>query len=435
MNDRSMSDDLQTQVPVKRASCDRCRAQKLRCIRIPDRPTDCVRCNRSQLECVTSSSRRPGRPKNSTTTTTTTTISRQHQMSAAGRKSLEQQPPADQPPLDIHLPTHVEGWFNFGLLGPDEDMMSGSWNSVDSGFPISGAAPLPTSSRSSLAHSPDQTAHMSGISLAKGSLNTMFEQDNNGMRHLPSHHPSVPVLDPGVHLSSLHCDLSRQLFTLKSMPVDMTKAMRLTSMHDANGNSSHCSEADLETNPLAKITTTSAYFAKLLCSFQIPTTCDGNDAPKDSSAQPLSIADLLTILSCHMLTISIYDSLFSHFTHQTVHNPEEVNNLMQSAPTIFLGGIPIPPRPDMLNHFLYWLVDSQLRPIEELLNLPDEFCISLKNDGTSKDKSNQLFSDQRGQSLYSTLMKMEMESASDGRGCLGAIHSLKQKIKHVQGRE
>ncbi|KAF2177955.1 hypothetical protein K469DRAFT_676418 [Zopfia rhizophila CBS 207.26] len=420
-----------SRTPGKRSACDRCRTQKLRCLRVPGHPTDsCIRCVRSQMECVSSSSKRPGRPRNSTN------ASRQH---TDPTPATCNDPNPSLPAVDIHPLANVDDWFNLGLLEANYEICSAPWNSVDSGFPMDGGGTAHT--MSSLSTPPDGTSTsaslnslMTETSLSEHFPNLQSEQADNGMLQLFGHQPSASNFDHGLHLSVLQRDFSKQLFTLKSMPWDITKVMRLTCMHDASGNSSNPSQADPEMNPLAKIAKTSAEFAKLLRSVQTPMASDGDNATKNASPLScihprLSIADLLTILSCHMLTISIYDSIFCHFTDQALHNPGAVNIVMQSAPKLFLGGIAVPPRLDMLGHLLYRLTGSQLRPIEMLLGLPDEFRVSSKRDLVSKDKQTGLFSGQSGQLLCSTLMKVETERASEERGGLGVIESLKEKIR------
>ena len=388
------------------------------------------------MECVSSSFKHPGRPRN------TANASRQHTDPTPATCDY---PNSSLPAVDSELLASADDWFSLGLVETDYEICSVPWNLVDSGFSIDGGSTAHT--MSSLFTSPDGTSTytslndlMTKISLSEHFLNLPSEQGDNGMLQLLGHQPSAPDFDHGIHLSVLQRDLSKQLFTLKSMPWDMTKVMRLTCMHNGSGDSSNPSQADFEMNPLAKIAKTSAEFAKLLCSVQTPMASDGNDATKNarplSSIHPrLSMADLLTILFCHMLTISIYDSIFGHFTDQALHNPGAVNIVMQSAPKLFPGGIAVPPRLDMLSHLLYCLTGTQLRPIEMLLGLPDEFCVSLKRNLVSKDKQTGLFSGQGGQLLFSTLMKVETERASEERGGLGVIESLKGKIRRVQGFE
>lgn len=395
------------------------------------------------MKCVSSSSKRPGRPRNSTN---------------ASREHTDPTPVTCNDSNSSLTALDIQDLFNLGSFDADYEIRSAPWNSVDLSFSMDGGGGTAhtmsslstppdgtsTSAMSSLSTPPDATSTsvslnglMTETSLSENFPNLQSEQGDDGMRQLFGHQSSALNFDHGLHLSVLQRDLSKQLFTLKSMPWDMTKVMRLTCMHDASGDSSNPGEDDLEMNHLAKIAKTSTEFAKLLCSVQTPMASDGNDATRNasplSSIHPrLSTVDLLTILSCYMLTISIYDSIFCYFTDQALHNPGAVSTVMQSAPKLFLGGVVVPLRLDMLSHLLYCLSGNQLRPIEMLLGLPDEFCVSSKRNVVSKDKQTGLFSGQSGQLLFSTLMKVETERASEERGGLGVIESLKEKIKRIQ---
>ncbi|KAL4792164.1 hypothetical protein BDV19DRAFT_400657 [Aspergillus venezuelensis] len=435
--------DQQTQAqqpPKKRAACDRCRTQKLRCLRVSGHPNDhCIRCVRSQMECITSSSKRPGRPRNSTNTP------RQQQPTPSPNTCIETNaalPAIDIPPQSLE---NVDDWFNFDSLDTDYEICSAPWTSVDSGFesgfPMEGVA----TSRSSLSTPPLQTAFTPAFLTAMPThtpIHDHFQDDPCDQLPLLAPQPFAANFDHGLHLSRLQRELSKQLYTLTSMPWHMTKVMQLTCFQ-APGSSapSSPSQDDLKSNPLAKIAKTSAEFAQLLCSVQSPIAGDGGSntskasTPLSSIHPRLSMPDLLTILSCHMLTISIYDSIFSHFTEQASHNPGAVNIVLQSAPKLYLGGIAVPPRLELLGHLLYCITASQLRPIEMLLGLPDECCVSLKRNSASKDKQTGLFSGQSGQLLFSTLMQVETERATEDRGGLGVIESLKEKIRQIQGLE
>lgn len=338
---------------------------------------------------------------------------------------------------------NIDDWFNVGLLEADIDM----WNSVDSHFFKDGSTATHTLSPLSTTPadgSRSTTSSLNGL-MTDANLgehvvpNLQYDQYDSGALQLFGRQQLPPVpdsdFDYSVHLSVLQRNLSKQLFTLKSMPWDMATCFRLTCMHN---DSNHLSEQDdLDMNPLAKIASTSAEFAALLCSLQTPQTPMANDGKNSSpmwSVHPhLSTADLLTILSCHWSIISIYDSIFSHFADQALHNPGVI---LQSAPKLCLGGIAVPPRLGMLSDLLYCLTGSHLRPIEMLLGLPDEYCVSFRrSSGNSKDKQTGVFSDQWGQSLFSTLMKVETERASEERDGLGVIESLKEKMKYIQTLE
>lgn len=424
--------------PGKRAACDRCRTQKLRCLRVQGHPTDsCIRCVRSQMECVNSSSKRPGRPRNSTNAS-----KKQPDLPPVTTSCTDSSAPLSV--VDIQaLEGNVDDWFNLGLLETDYDQIcSAPWSSVDSGFPMHDGGTANT--LSTLSTPPDGTstsASLNGLmtdtSLSDHFQSLQSEQGDNGLAQPFCGQPLAANVDLSLSLSVLQRDLSKQLFALKSTPLDLNKIARLTCLHDGSSDSSNTSQADLENNPLAQIATTLTDFANFLRSIQASTANDANTtapngSPLSSVHPQLSMADLLTILSCHMLTVSIYDSIFLHFTDQALHNPVAVSEIMQSAPKLLLGGVEIPSRLETLNHFLHCLVKSQLGPIEALLGLPDEFCVSLQRDGTGRDRQPGIFSGQNGQLLCATLIKMETEKASEGRDGLGVVESLKQNMRRVQ---
>lgn len=435
-----MSDEGLSRTPGRRSACDRCRTQKLRCLRVDGHSTDaCTRCVRSQVECITSSSKRPGRPTRHST--------------EASRQNID---PAPTTCNDAHQPIHafeipqenVEDWFSLGSLDANFEMASACWTSGETGDSYThdfsmgigdNAFTLPSLSTTANGTSnPTPINELTEPTLSEHSPTVQSEQGNNGMLQLFTHQLSAPNGDHGLRLSVLYCDLSKQLCTIRSMPWDMTEVMQLTCIHSTGIDPANVFQTNIASNPLASVARRSAEFAELLWSFQNPMASDGNNAtaasgPLSSAHPHLSMADLLTTLSCHILIISIYESIFCHFVDQSLHNPGAVNVVMQAAPKLFLGGIAVPPWPNMLGHLLFCLTESQLRPIELLLGLPDEFCVSLKRNSVSKDRHHGLFSGQSGQSLFTALMQVEIERSTEERGGLGVIESLKEKTRRVQG--
>ncbi|PYI28995.1 hypothetical protein BP00DRAFT_417635 [Aspergillus indologenus CBS 114.80] len=451
--------------PPKRAACDRCRTQKLRCVRAPGHPADsCIRCIRSQMECVTSSSKRPGRPRNSTTASRQTTSSTRTKCNNDDMHS-PRNPSPSLPTVDLQALTSVDDWFNLELLDADYEMSNAPWNSIDAGFPIDGSATIHSmSSPSTPPDGPSPAALLNDPMMDTSPTEHLpllqLEPIDPGLLPLFGDQLPPPTFDHGLHLSVLQRELSKQLFSLRSMPWDMTKAMWLTCLHDAGGCDSFTqpSPPDLQitatttTNPLAKIAQTAADFAQFLRSIQASTPPEStnvhhhpaakapaNTTPTLAFTHPrLSIADLLTILSCHLLTISIYDAIFGHFIEQARLNPTALNLATQAAPKLFLGGIAVPPGLGMLSHLLYCLTGSQLRPIETLLGLPEEFCLSsprTRLDETDS-KPEGLFSGPSGQLLFSTLMQVELDAGNAEcgreRGGLGVIEALRGKMRRVR---
>jgi len=381
------------------------------------------------MECITSSSKRPGRPRNPNN-------ARPQQSDPGPATCAETNPPLPAVDIPVQSLGTVDDWFNFGSLETDYEICSVPWDSVDSGFPMEGVTAAHSISSLSTPPPlvPSTTPTFLNTLATDTSVDEQFENEKCAQNEAEMLQPFGENIDHGLHLSLLQRELSKQLFALNSMPWDMTKVMRITCLHDAEASAS---QVDSKYNSLAKIAKTSAEFAQLLCSIQTPIAGDGgsnaskNASPLSSIHPRLSMADLLTILSCYMLTLSIYDSIFSRFTEQASHNPGAVNIVLQSAPKLYLGGIAVPPRLEMLSHLLCCLTSRQLRPIEMLLGLPDEYCIAWKRNGGSKEKQSGLFSGQSGQLLFSTLMRVETERAGEEKGGLGVIESLKETIRRI----
>ncbi|KAF3765314.1 hypothetical protein M406DRAFT_105776 [Cryphonectria parasitica EP155] len=420
------------QRPRKRSACDRCRAQKLRCHRDDTHPDDfCTRCIRSQVECITSSSKRPGRP------TKHSASSSRGQNDADSIICREVAAPKDVGSIP-HV-AHVDEWFNFTPLDIDYEMPSAYWGSTDSHemfsgqFHTSGDAGnvFTMSSLSSTATTTDTTS-LNGLTetMLHGSSSGPGSQSDQDFDHTSMLPPTMPIDEPGLRISSLYRDLSQQISTLRSVPWDTNKVLRLTSIHDTSDELSRGCEDNSATNPLATISRTSAEFAELLRAFRVSDSETGSTAgelkSRLSTDPRLSMSDLLTTISCYILIVSIYDSIFSHCIAQSLQNPA------QAGPKLFLGGIEVPTRPNMLGHLLFRVLDSQLRPIEELLGLPSEFCVSWKREPSNSENQTGLFSGRSGQSLFMALVQMETERTTDDRGGLGVVESLKENARRVQ---
>ncbi|KAK2627246.1 hypothetical protein QTJ16_003212 [Diplocarpon rosae] len=273
--------------------------------------------------------------------------------------------------------------------------------------------------------SPIEQGKLLEATLTDHILSLQFEKDD----------PSPP-LDHEFHVSVLYRDLSKLLVMLESKPWDMAEVMQVTCVHDACGDYGQSFPLDFHSNPLRLIAKSSEEFAQLLRAVQDPLVNELNDSLADanlySSERPcLIVSDLLGTLACHMLIVSIYDSIFQHFIDQYLHDPGVFHMAMQCAPQLFLGGIAVPSEPNMLGNLLLRLVESQLRPIEVLLGLPDEFCVALKRNPATNDRDIGIFSGQARRSLFAALVHVEMDNGSQGtRG--GVINALKDKKRRIQ---
>jgi len=425
------------QVTQKRSACDRCRVQKLRCQRDETHPDEfCVRCIRSDVECITTSSKRPGRP--------TKHPAKVSQGSREMRSIMVGEVGTSMDLGNIANTAAVDDCFTFDPLDIEYDMLSAYLSSAGSHGLISGnfasgdggcvtiptifPTPMTMDTTSPKGHA-ETSVHGSPSDFGSQSDHDLGE---NGL--LPP--LSTRSDEPGLQISALHHDLTQQISMLRSVPWDTTEVLRLTSIDDPSFEpASHFASKNAPLNPLASISRSSIEFAKLLRTFQVGSAANGNETQHTgtntrsplSAAPRLSMSELLTTISCYILIVSIYDTIFSRCIAPSSRKSET-----QSGPKLFLGGIEVPMTPNMLNHLLFRILDSQLRPIEELLDLPSEFCVSWKRDASNSEKETGLFSGRRGQSLLTALIQMEMERASDGGGGLKVIESLKDNVRRVQ---
>ena len=435
-----MSNGSDAQQPEKWSACDRCRTQKLRCHRVNGHPTDaCTRCIHAQVECITSSFKRPGRPaRNSANNAPPPPQSADPHPNSCGATAG----PADTA-MDIPL-ANMDDWLNPEALEPHYKVSATGRTSVDSSdvysqdFSLSGGSTAFTVSSlsSPLTGGPaemltDPPPGLPADSCAGGPL------------QLFGHGPAAPNYDPGLRLAVLYRELSKQLFALRSMPWDMAEVLQITCTH---GDGAKPFPTHADANPLGGIAQHAAEFAELLWSFQAPGPGDGNGggaAPNGTAAPPLlrlSIVDRLTTLSCHILIISIFEAIFGHFIDQSLHGPGAAGPVTRGAPRLCLGGVAVPPWPNMLGHLLVGLTEAQLRPLERLLGLPDEFCVSRPEGGggggaaaaRGRRPSSGPLSGDGCQSLLTALKQAEVEKTAGKGGGLGVIESLKEKMRRVQ---
>ncbi|KAJ5042854.1 uncharacterized protein L3040_004246 [Drepanopeziza brunnea f. sp. 'multigermtubi'] len=391
--------------PTVHIACNRCRSQKLRCLRIESHPTfSCIRCVRCNAECLTRPSKRSGRPK----------------------KSASTAPRLLADPSEVMPPTAVEGcWYDFDLLAVDTRELSSS--SSSSGWPPVDAdeAYLHETSMfgggseacTIMYSSPDEVASPPGRG---GSMDS--SAPCNPVPE-PSPERAHSLVDYESRVFALQRDLSSLLAMLESAPWVMAEDLRLTCAHDSRHGLSDVCQIGFRSNPLAVITQKSGEFAQLLRSFQYPAASHHRSpaASPDSppSANPRrAVPDLLGILACHLLVVSIYDCVIHHFLTQ--HHADT----LASSPQLRLGGIAIPFEPNLLGNSLFRVVEGQLRPIEVLLGLPDEFCVAGNSGSCGEEMGCGVFSSPGNEALFMALMQVEAET-----GAMGVIESLKNNMR------
>ncbi|KAK4136089.1 hypothetical protein BT67DRAFT_454828 [Trichocladium antarcticum] len=335
-------------------------------------------CVRSHTDCVTTSTKRPGRPPIASTNPPLAIIQSSNPSPSTSTSNSN-----DGVTADVQY-DNVAEWFNLAALNtpyewtlpdlPHVDVESSTLpTSGPNGTGCSRASPTAPASTTPSSAPPSQPGARR-LSVENAIPNSHFPDGGQSLDGTMSRFPHRPSPihhedgDHGLWLSALHQDLSKQLFTLRSSPWDITGALRITCAHN-NAPTADMGAAiePAPANPLADIIKTSSDFTNLVHALQPP-------APPASSSQPrlLSIAVLLTTLSCHILVLSIYDAILCH----VLAAPAAVSAAAAAGPKLFLfGGVAVPQwAGSVLGPLLGCLVEGQLGPIEALLGLPGEFC-------------------------------------------------------------
>ncbi|RDW68923.1 Zn(II)2Cys6 transcription factor domain-containing protein [Aspergillus mulundensis] len=396
----------------KRSACDRCRTQKLGCMRVPGHPGDaCLRCVRSQAECVTSSSRRPGRP-----------------VRAAAASS-----PAALPSPDVEADVDVDV-DNFPIAALD--------------IPYNIPYDLPYDS--SLVFLPDYLPDGLAYS-GDRSPTPILDHHSPLLDHRST--PSTPSPPHKHHqrFLRLHQTLSHELALVQSTQCDLAEVFRVTCVHpdipprsglktapephtDTTHRASTSTSASLsspKSNPLATVTTHAAEFLSLLH------TLHPLDTTAATTTTTPTTPDLLTALSCYILLVSIYDALLAQFLAAAATHAAAPDT---AAPVLALGGLPVPLAPTLPANLLISLLNSQLQPIETCLGLPEVLRVcegGRSPPGVGPGHNAGLFGRPGGQALCMALVQVEGERAGGhigvGSGVMGVVAALREKRRRALG--
>ncbi|KAI9375069.1 hypothetical protein BJX61DRAFT_540216 [Aspergillus egyptiacus] len=425
----------------KRSACDRCRTQKLGCMRVHGHPTDaCLRCVRSQVECVTSSSRRPGRPTKAAAVASTTTT-----MTTEGLSSSS--PPPQRHDSCYYAPAvlDVDDTLDFAALDLPCEIPSSFWGLTDA-----------LANHSSTAAGDEYCFLDSAIGDDRSPSTTNLELAPSSADH------AGPLRKHRMQLAHVHQSLYEQLLCLQSSShCDLTEVLRVTCVQHHHMKSSSesprtcssdstgagpatticaCPSPSPSSNPRATVTTIAAEFVDILSVLMSPALV-GSGASSQPNNPHLSTPDLLLILACYILLIHIYDGIFAQLLDQATTDSSALDTALQSAPVLSLGGIAVPPARHLPAHPLLVLFNRQIRPIEALLGLPDSLRVSDAKQagggpqpgrGTGQDhRGGGLFSGAGGQTLCMGLVQVEIEQAVGGTCGLGVFVALREKRARV----
>jgi hypothetical protein len=374
-----------------RSACDRCRGQKLRCLReehnsIVRQP--CIRCLRARAECITSSARPAGRPPRA---------------GSGSSKIASARLPA---PAPAPAPESTSTWPSEPLSSPLSTPFSfipfSDDNSQLFDFPLH-----------------DGTRLQNTSSLFEADLLT----DSLHQEHSPSYqqintcearpHPPAPTHDDitsllgfdeehqnqrlmtevALRLSSVNLDLARQLFLAKSSKWDVDLDSISNCGLTSNLTQQVSTPASLaEKNPLGEVLRSTSEFLAIIDLYapaedstsgrnepNSPAPSAASACSRSSPGSPHSITTTLALLSCYLQIIAIYDAIFRRVYVSLCGLPKASAAKLQTIPSSHLAGFPLRQRSLQIK-ILIQIIEHQSEMIEKALGLPVEYRVSARQD-------------------------------------------------------
>lgn len=437
--------------PWRRSACDRCRSQKLRCTRKKedDTSTPCTRCLRIRFPCFTSPAKPPGRlahrrAQAANNASLCDVAQRQPpfvSLPGSGHAMTSGDQMACGNPLYAPWPYTQQG-SEHPLVMEDSSMIipwADASHAIDAfDFSVhSNTLLMDTHTLCGNHHIHPSTQHQtSTMSLPSPPEYQPFNpEDGFTMKPIPTHKSSRQE-DPGVLLASLQQSLSKQLLDTKSLPRDfsildtllpgstkptdgldpLSSVLSSTSelieisqlFHRPTDESSHKRSPSITDD---SVQGASRWPSPASSSSQIPS--QGYSAgPSTAASSPssstivdpalggapqrknhqLNGANLLTMVSCYLQLITIYDAIFGHVLLEAAFamTRRSGGNNMQHA---LAHAMPIDlsrgyhdfgyeQQQYEVNHWqraglLARMVDRQLEGVERALGLPRQYCVSL----------------------------------------------------------
>lgn len=417
-----MAGNFASRAPLKRSACDRCRSQKLRCHRDEERSADaCLRCMKSGVKCVTSMARPTGRPpSHQPPRIVQTDISSSSQTSNTSPDDGSSSG-ADINMVNLDYDMSLDNFLDSigmrhsdPILSDDIDTSLFSQPTVRRG--TSPAIVPPPQTQGGLGSSQPAPYQFNGIPVPRAGPTDP---------ELPMRTDRVEVL-----LSNLHSELCSQLFSIRSIPWNVKGTLSLTFSHKSNGQELEISDS----HPLVQVSKVSTELERLLASLRpsgivehTPSTVSYTPAPPS-----LRTSQLLVAFSCYIQIVSIYDIIISKVIDYLASGPmvSTAAALQPSAPTLYLGGLPIPPNQRLSGSLLVHLIEHQLQRIELLMGLPEHYRIS-SGSKDSMDGAIGLFGGQHSQSLLNAVIQLgeDRDGNHDDTRC---VRSLKLKMRQIK---
>ncbi|KAI0552257.1 hypothetical protein F4679DRAFT_535001 [Xylaria curta] len=559
--------EMRIQSPWRRSACDRCRSQKLRCVRAKEDDTSwpCTRCLRIRYPCFTSSAKPPGRDSNRLPPSPSANPSARRKATrrrasedvslAPGRNSAMSMGWSITQDEDQNEEAEISEDGSMLVLTPSDeyqpiDLFEFLADKIPPGPEcVTGLPPLPPFTSAS---PPSGLNFLLELDKEIGGAVDMASEDQS---HMPSQMPTPPVqYSPGVLLTRLLESLSVQLVRLNTEPWDL-------SVLSVTGSTTDSGEIDVITaealtneapifNPLLFILVSTGKFLDICKLFKTPESSRGaaeastaatvaagsasHSGPErrftsihetgedrrtqgtarragrpsiisslpfpsshpcstritSSSSSPnispnktesctsllslpgpptghrvITTAQLLTMISCYLQVVTIYNNIFSHLLFQLALPPPQPSPSTQHAatidpttagsnrptsrqrhiqqvqlathdgrpmvPSLVLAGYSVPLNASLRMRLLVEVVEHQFEQIEHALGLPSQYCVSTSHQQQSHIGSG-LLGGQEATTLLEAVMGLSIRTENRGENAghdsIGAVASLRETL-------
>lgn len=446
---------------TKRAACDRCRDQKLRCPRVNSATEPCNRCLRAHAICVTSSSRPNGRPRISPLPvaqripTGSGVTGGVLSLTSARPSTRARSANGDRTPVQSNIPL----WSPTASFDVYPDFFSSST------FPSTSHADFSAQVESSKSQTSSPGPRQSGVtSLVElqllgdghdGEPNAMEMErgisvaDDGFLEHIANydHNHSVggamqPINGMGVEEQNVTTatlvDPRIRLSKLSEVVVQQLNRVGTYSWRPSQVQASCTAKGQgMDQNPLAQVLQSNSELAAILQQMRCSRRSHEQPGSTNAGSTSPSIGDLpsastiLLVLATWLQLLELYDKLFGHFRAILQEMPLDA---LRGAMPVGMIGLCVPGlslmQGDLSIKIMVQVINHQLESVEALLGLPDEYCVvSRSGTGIGKSHTTTVFSslDLEASQLFQTVMK----DMPNGAG-KATITSLGDKIKAVQ---
>jgi hypothetical protein len=455
--------DAKPHSPWRRSACDRCRGQKLCCTRKADDPTgSCNRCARMHLVCNTGSPKALGRPPRKTSqlekdnlnneTTGTDDHVEPSPIDHRRARNILTTPSSASPPLYLSWPfPHNDGQ-------PVEVNEDAPMPFPSDGTNLVSMLDFDTDSNdhhsSSSSHQPQLSQDHLLPSLPPLDLSSEMAFDffwSPGGQNMLVYPPSIDTqsegtshtdgteTDPGVLLATLQQSLAKQAVFLRISNWDSSD-LSITAGTGTDASS------DGSFHPLASILKSTTQLLTILRRFK-----SRPEGLPESPPSPPPIVHVVTIITCYLLVISIFDTIF----RQILMNPVDLNQRLENSSassstsssaatsSTYQGAsqrerellfVPLTPR--LRLRLLVQVVEHQLELLERALGLPHADCVStgLREDaGSRTEEDGGILNWRETRVLFRAIIEADDPGLRGGDGAIKqAAASLRENLKVAQ---